>query len=1176
MSTAVGNITVFHCPDLEPLLEHAAQFLTTPLSDPFATEIIVVPHSDMVRYLKRNLSLHLGATSSGRGDGIVANIDFVYPRQLANASTTDLFGLASSPWDAHRLTWSIAHVVREKELSVPGFARAPLAVSRRAADLFDRYSSHRPEMLKHWRNPDGVLAGDQLSWLHSDGSQNWQQLLYASVAEFVDSSTPTHSLRATHSIAAFREAVLAAAQSRELPERITIFGVNALSRASRQVIEVVAEFCPVTIYMVYAPHRSVPLIAETGVQVRPDHGIGTLRHPLFKRWGVQAIEGAAGIAQLGTPQPLAPRIRNATLLQRLQHDIITDSDVMSTHDVTASAASNVVVMGDGSVQIHACYGLTRQAEAIRDSLLHLFNNDNSLRLRDVAILCADVDAAAPVLNAVLNPPNVHHQSLPAMNIDVLGTTADTADSLSEAFFSLLRLTVARCSPSEILDVAALPAVSRHFGFTDDDIDLLSTWSEQLAIKYGLNGQHRHLVGNIPSDITAGTWQSAMERLFIGITVPGDIDRLGPGSVVPYDGVSGNEIDTAGRLAEFLERLSVLITATSATKGLTISDWRDVVMSIVDGFLSVAPSDTEKFVRLKSTLATIGEDALSSGVNPDHHYPVADFMAITTEYFNDAFSVFGSKHEAITVASMSSVQHLPYRVIVLFGADESAFAGAHSDGDDVLSNTPCIGEPMYSLTGRQTLLNALMAARDAFIVTCTGSDVSNNKPVPLAVPLHELVALIGQTVATYPINATHRVVTHHSRQNFDSRTLTRGTVIADVPFTFDSHAVTALNAIKQRHKAATQNNNTGTSIAPVPQVRDLAQLVRAITNPSEFFVQNILNVSLPRMPEVSANKETTIVGDAVMNITTDKLQDSQEGRELLARVVRYAHTDGSYQKTLDTWRELHPHTGTLPPQELGKLVVNDIAGEVDTMISHLPEHLRNFPVGVDTDCVVDSPMGRITLRVASVIQHDDSHEFTIVRARFKRFTESAALEAWLEAAALTIHCNGAPVHGYLVTRKSSDSALKNSWFHEIRIAGDTDAERLSNAQTVIQCACAIFTAATVEPLPLFEHASTRLATNDFRAAAKKFDTDVQRSTAVRFIYNDQSFSDIVAAPLTDTDRALLAPFGRGNGSSRAIEYAQLLWNTYNATTVQHEQATPPQKNPKPQKTRKKAVADDAES
>ena len=1170
MSTAAGNITIFHSPDLEPLLHHAAHQLAKPLSDPFAKEIIVVPHSDMVRYLKRHLSQTLGASQPGRGDGIVANVEFVYPRQLANASSSDLLGLSPSPWDAHRLTWSIAHVASTQGVSIPGFERAPLSVSRRAADLFDRYASHRPEMLNHWCHPNGVLAGDQLSWLHADGSQNWQQLLFAAVSDFVKTSSPNTSQRAALNMQAFQRAVESAAQENGLPERITIFGVNALSRSSRQVLEVLSQYCAISIYMVFAPHSSIPQFSETGIAIRPEVGIGTLHHSLYKRWGIQAIEGAAGITQLGPCVPLEPQPRSDSLLHRLQHDIISDINNAAT-----SLATNTTLMGDGSIQIHACYGLTRQAEAVRDALLHLFNKDASLRLRDVAILCSDLDASAPVLNAVLNPPASQSQNFPSMNIDVLGTTADTADSLSEAFFSLLRLTVSRCSPSEIIDVASLPPVSRHFGFTNDDIDLLTTWSQQLAVKYGLDAKHRNSVGSISSNVREGTWQSALERLFVGIAVPAEVERIGPGGLVPYDGIVGNEIDTAGRLAEFLERLKSLIAKTSS-KGLTINDWREVVMSIVDGFLSVNRSDTEKFVRLKATLATIGEDALASGASVSQKYPIADLMSLTTEYFNDAFSVFGSKSEAITVTSMSNLQHLPYRVIVMFGADESAFAGAHSDGDDVLSNTPCVGEPIYSLTGRQTLLNALMSARDALIFTCTGADVSNNKQVPLAVPLHELVTVIGQTISTYDISGSHRVVTQHSRQNFDPRTLTPGVVIADQPFTFDTHAITALEAIKQRATTPSTHDESHINLAPTPQVRDLSQLVRAITNPSEFFIQNIVNVTLPRMPELSSNRESTIIGDAVMNITTDKLQDSQEGRELLTRVVRHAYADGSYKTTISNWRELHPKTGTLPPGELGKLVVSGIANEVETMIAQLPADLCNFPRGTDIDCIVDSPSGPISLRIPSVIKNENSRDLRIVRARFKRFTESVELEVWLEVAALTVHHNGATVNGYLLTRESSDRSQKDIWCREIQIAGDSDAERLRNAQEVMRCAFAIFAAAASGPLPLFEHASIHLAKGDVRGAAKKYETDFERSSAVRFLYDDTSFSEIMAIPLTDADRILLAPFGRGTGSSRAIEYAELLWQCFHATKVQHTVSEAGPTDKKSKKASKNAVVDDAAS
>ena len=55
---------LFHSPHVEPLLEQLAQRLSSPLADPFAPELVVVPSGDMARYLKRELARTLGATLS--------------------------------------------------------------------------------------------------------------------------------------------------------------------------------------------------------------------------------------------------------------------------------------------------------------------------------------------------------------------------------------------------------------------------------------------------------------------------------------------------------------------------------------------------------------------------------------------------------------------------------------------------------------------------------------------------------------------------------------------------------------------------------------------------------------------------------------------------------------------------------------------------------------------------------------------------------------------------------------------------------------------------------------------------------------------------------------------------------------------------------------------------------
>ncbi len=55
--------------------------LSTPLPDPFSTEIVCVPTPGVERWLSQELSRQLGS-SAGRTDGVCAGIEFGSPRRL--------------------------------------------------------------------------------------------------------------------------------------------------------------------------------------------------------------------------------------------------------------------------------------------------------------------------------------------------------------------------------------------------------------------------------------------------------------------------------------------------------------------------------------------------------------------------------------------------------------------------------------------------------------------------------------------------------------------------------------------------------------------------------------------------------------------------------------------------------------------------------------------------------------------------------------------------------------------------------------------------------------------------------------------------------------------------------------------------------------------------------------
>lgn len=747
------------CADLEPLIESLAQRLRTPLSDPMAQEIIVVPVADMANYLKRELGRRLG--DSGKNNGIVANVNFMYPRELINATPTMPTGVSKSPWDATRLTWSIMSLINSNVLkSLPkSFATTPLTSARRTAELFDRYASHRPEMLRGWA--DGHKYD-----VSSNGTQDWQvevfKLLNAHLRDVPESQ---------RSVVDF-DSFVNSLNRDSLPQRISFFGIQALSRAALDVITALDAVTDVAVYWLYAPGVKMPTPTAPGT-ARNEYAQIDIQHPLYSRWGARVLESRALIASTvsDTNTTVVPALsRSDSLLHRLQSGVLNDQ--RTSHVFTDDEMAEILKHGDGSIQIHACYGLHRQVEALRDALLHALNDDPSLRVRDILIVCNDVATAAPVLNSILDPEDTIGDSIPRLPINVLKGAISRPDEATQAFLEVLQLVTGRCSANQLLDVASLAPVRRAFGLDDNALELLERWTDQLGVQFGLNTEHRK-TWNIADTITNGTWQLALDRLMMGIAVPAERDLLGPADVVPYDAVGASDLVVAGTLAEFLTRITSLhavLHPHKSEQALSFTTWNGVLLSVIDHFIDMPRSASDVLARLRRAIQQMYADASTEIDVQGQLFSLRDLILVTKDYITNNVSDFWSQFEAITVADFGGMNSIPFKVIAFVGADESAFAGSRADGDDVLSNEPRVGEPQYSLSGRENFMNLLMSAREKVIVTCTGADVRNNKDIPLSVPIQELLEHIASLVSTANERGTQRVLVKHSRHNFDDRTL----------------------------------------------------------------------------------------------------------------------------------------------------------------------------------------------------------------------------------------------------------------------------------------------------------------------------------------------------------------------------------------------------------------------
>ena len=152
-------------PRTDLLADALGELLSTPLDDPFATELVLVPARGRGAVAAASGSPTGSARRRGGGDGVCAGVEFRFPRSLI----AELTGTRDDdPWAPDALAWPLLSVL-DACLDEPWAATLALhlghrdtgdeaefrrgrryAVARRLAGLFASYAAQRPQLLVDW------------------------------------------------------------------------------------------------------------------------------------------------------------------------------------------------------------------------------------------------------------------------------------------------------------------------------------------------------------------------------------------------------------------------------------------------------------------------------------------------------------------------------------------------------------------------------------------------------------------------------------------------------------------------------------------------------------------------------------------------------------------------------------------------------------------------------------------------------------------------------------------------------------------------------------------------------------------------------------------------------------------------------------------------------------------
>ncbi len=1122
--------------DLRLLADRLADRLGEPQGYPFAPEWVAVPSAGIRFWLARELAGRLGATHGT--DGICANVEFVFPgnlrKEVLNASYPD----SEDPWAVETLVWhvlaEVTHDPSDMPRSLRGGGREPLyASARHVADLFDRYHHYRPGMIHSW------LAGNQVNGSGEPAGAEtlWQPILWSRLRKRIDSPSPPERMSAA------LEAARSGQLQLNLPERIAFFG-HATLPGGPQFLELansVSTERRVTLYL-WQPSpelgaeesrwergQSDPSLFNSRAQ-RPRSTVKSLpSNPLLRSWAGAARETAVLLKDAeseglisqenldGDGGPGAGSPTGPTLLRRVQQDLIRDR---------VPAGDFLPGETDRSIQFHACQGPTRQVEVLRDVILHILEAEPEMTEDDILVVCPAIDEFAPLIQGIFGRSasagqRVAEGRVPSIRYRVTDRSLGHANPVAETLTEMLAAVSGRFEVTRILDLISSGPVARRFGFSEDDLQRISTMVEEVSVRWGRSAEHRDRWGlpmSPEEPYELNTWTHGIDRLMAGAaTLTGDGNdeaEVVAGDLLPLN-LESQGMALAGRLAAALWRIGQWEDLTALS--LKPAEWMEILR---EGVAATCEVPSSQRWQMDSVLDALADMARSVPEFSDVSLDMAELQRLLMERIGGISARAEFFRGGVTISSTTPLRGVPFGAVIMLGMDSERMTLPFADADDLMAVSPLCGDRDPRSELRLELLGAVMSAETHLVVIRDGKDAKTNQPVPPAVPVAELIEVIQQTCESdtdldgHPVARTFEI--HHSRHGFEEGCLAedakRSGLTWSGPWTFDPAAVDAAMARRDR---VSRPAMFCPEPLPEPEISEIPidDLRACLGNPIKWFLNRVLDITYPRsdgspmaaLPITLASLDAYAAGDRLLGCLLDSASDSSDPDEIVTAWIRREHPRGQ-----------------AGPLSLAEMKYRELAEEVKAVAEAACSH------GFDPDGdrgVIDVEIDGVRIHGATAAKAVGG---SLVSARFTKPKDKDEVESWIDLMAWAASNGSVAAESVCIRRGTKTKArVAKRMIHPTSTLTPTDA---------LARAIQIYRSSFRDPIPVIEGVSRAVAEGGRPEWPPRFPSEAT------VVFGALELADLTSMPPTHWDPSA------ADEISRVGMFAELLWGTIRASQV----------------------------
>jgi len=1061
-----------------------------PPRDPVDPLFVVVPTRGVERFLSDHLALESGISARVRFDFPARVVRSLLRCALTGAdwSTEDP---PPDPWDPDRLVWHVLealpslldtpsfrplrdYLVQAEALPTGPVGREEYGLARMAADLLDEVAIYRPHWARAWsRNDPLVPRGASRPVDEAAIGAAWQRDLWRHLERRIGE----------HPFSRIEEAIARLEDPSfqpGLPDRICLFGIVTLPPSFLQVflalgrrpdLEVRMDLLTCTRGYFGDTPRSRRLRRVRQGEIPLEPGEAHEGHPLVQRLGdlladFNEILGdqTGDVPEDACEDPVEMSPPNQ--LRWLQHQVLELDP--------PSPPPTPLPCPDGSIEFHRTHTLVRQVQVLKDRILRAMDEDPTLQPRDFVVLCNDVEATAPLVEAIFagrdepgdRKPGSPRSDPPDLPFSISDRRPRQADPLVHATLRLLELADGRLKASEVLDFLSIEPVREAARLSLQDLDRLSALLEEAGVRFGWDEGHREALG-LPRDRTF-TWVFGLDRLLFGAAASPWATEDPVDGVAPRVLEDPEDLRRVGCLVRFLEELAdaceVLrgaplgAASPPEASARSLARWAEDLRRVVPRLILVEERQLPRWYRLLRALRELGESEPGESSRP---VALDAFREVLEARLESAAGAAGILRGRIHVSALVPMRAIPFRVVALLGMEEDSFPRkGQRPSFDLVGRFPAPGDRNPRTEDRHLLLEAFLSARDRFWVFWNGRGVRDNRDRPLPPPLEEMLDIVARTfLPDEPLDrARDRFVHGHSLQPFHyGEYAGEGT-------SYDRHMVRGARALlgdrKDPGRFLTPDRALPSLVGPDREtVIRLADLARSLRNPSRELLRRRFQVTLDLDRRTMTDQEPLArkevdeqdLLETVWDWVSRGLQDPERIRQrLLAQ-------------------------GRIPQGAPGEILVAEALGTA-LLLQRATKELRSPPA---RRCLVDVAFPRLGLRLEDAVP--GRHGRHLVTVAFHKAGGGTLLRTWLQHLAVCATEEPDPSFRTWLVATEPGKDLPGESEHSSSKARSSiryyfPACPRETARSLLEELAEIHVRALREPLPLFPRSSWAYACN----------------------------------------------------------------------------------------------------